>query len=452
MCVNLTYRIVLKLSESIRFNKDNVLNFFHSKNGILPWKELDEIIPGFSVAPLLQSISPERVDLLTNTAKVLDASYHPPRFNNYYTLIVKDKIKAGEITQLLNEQDTIELAYMESIPPNPPSLVNMQKSLANYQGYISPAPYGIDASYAWKFKGGDGNGNFIFIDIEQGWMEYHEDVLVNKLPLTGINHYRFKDHGTAVLGAILMHKNTMGLKGITPGANGYVVSQWRPDYSFNTADAILYATCNLQYGDILLIEAQAFLEDKAWPIEIYEVNFQLIRLATALGIVVIEPAGNGNHVTGNDLDRYKDSFSNTLFDRSAISSRDSGAIMVSASSCTHPYKKIPYANYGNRVDCYAWGENVITAGNYPGSSGIANNTYTAKFCGTSAASAIITGAAIALQSISEYKLSEKIGPLQMRAILSDPRNGTTSEKGHLTDKIGVMPDLRKIINHNLYGD
>jgi hypothetical protein len=126
--------------------------------------------------------------------------------------------------------------------------------------------------------------------------------------------------------------------------------------------------------------------------------------------------------------------------------------MVSASSCTHPYKKIPYANYGNRVDCYAWGENVITAGNYPGSSGIANNTYTAKFCGTSAASAIITGAAIALQSISEYKLSEKIGPLQMRAILSDPRNGTTSEKGHLTDKIGVMPDLRKIINHNLYGD
>jgi serine protease len=445
----LSYRIVLKFNDNISMPVDDACVSMHSANDIIPWKKLTQIIPEYSISRLFESIPSWRINLLGNQAQDMDRTYEAPNFNNYYTLISNNKPAAEEMIFLLNKQDTIEWAYMESLPPSPPSVDNIQKSIPNYQGYIRSAPSGIDAIYAWNFLGGDGKGNIHLIDIEQGWLEHHEDVVVNRHPLTGSNHYRFQDHGIAVLGTVLMNNNVRGLKGITPKATASVVSQWRPDGNFNTADAILYGISKLQYGDILLLQAQAFMENKAWPIEAYEVNFQLIRLATALGIVVIEPAGNGNYVIGNDLDRFTDRNNKNLFDRSAISSRDSGAIMVSASSSTHPYRKLPYANYGNRVNCYAWGENVVTAGNYPGFSGIATNTYTANFGGTSAASAIITGAAIALQSIAEASPKGKYSPFEMRAILSDPLNGTNSTNGHLVDKIGVMPDLKKIINCTL---
>lgn len=394
-------------------------------------------------------MAPVDIHFLVKHAKALDKTYEPPHFNNYYTITCSDKSTAGEVIHLLNDQDVIEIAYMESIPANPPSVPAIQKYLTSKQPYLHTAPSGIDAYYAWKFKGGDGTGNITFIDIEQGWLEHHQDIVPTKLPFTGTNHYRFQEHGTAVMGTILLDNKDLGLKGITPRATGYIVSQWRPDGSFNTADAILYAISNLHYGDILLLQAQAFIENKAWPVEVYEVNHQLIRLATALGITVIEPAGNGNHVIGNDLDSFTGNYQRRLFDRLTSGMSDSGAIMVSACSSTYPYKKIPFANYGSRVDCYAWGENIVTAGNYPGSSGLATNTYTSSFGGTSGAAAIITGAAIAVQSMAEASTTGKLSPLKMREVLSDPLNGTTSAKGHLIDKIGVMPDLKKIIHRTL---
>jgi hypothetical protein len=57
---------------------------------------------------------------------------------------------------------------------------------------------------------------------------------------------------------------------------------------------------------------------------------------------------------------------------------------------------------------------------------------------TSSASAIIAGAAIVVQSIVAASGKRRLSPAQMRDILSN--NGTAS------DRIGVMPDLKKIID------
>jgi hypothetical protein len=59
-----------------------------------------------------------------------------------------------------------------------------------------------------------------------------------------------------VLGEMFMVDNQLGGVGIITGAKGFAVSQFREDYSYNTAEAILDAASRLSFGDIMLLEAQ----------------------------------------------------------------------------------------------------------------------------------------------------------------------------------------------------
>jgi hypothetical protein len=270
-------------------------------------------------------------------------------------------------------------------------------------------------------NGGYGKG-LKFIDIEQGWNLDQENFAIGTFICTGMNFPVFKDHGEAVLGVILMPHHSLGGKGIAPKANGYVISQWRPDGVFNTADAIMAAMSQLDYGDIILLEAQIFDSpgsESLWPVEIQDAVFDVIRLASALGIIVIEAGANGtkNFGAGNDLDNYTDSNGRKTLNPSSPDFRDSGAILVAAGSDKIPHTPIRHSNFGNRVDCYAWGERVSTAGSHLGPADIAINSYRRKISGTSSASAIIAGAAIVVQSITESNHHFRLNPKQMRQIL-----------------------------------
>jgi subtilase family protein len=169
-----------------------------------------------------------------------------------------------------------------------------------------------------------------------------------------------------------------------------------------------------------------------------------------LGIIVVESAGNGDLASraGNDLDEFKVN-GKKIFNRHSKDFKDSGAIIVGAATSTVPHERIHYSNYGNRIDCYAWGENVATTGGYPRSSGTAINMYTQNFSGTSAAAAIIAGVALSVQSICEANMNLRLSPAQMRILLSNHLYGTPSANGKVIDKIGVMPDLKKIIEQKL---
>jgi hypothetical protein len=431
------FRIIIKLKDSAHLQ-------------MLGEPSLDDFISSQKIDRLLTSASSKKISELLNEARRKDHSYRPPNFLNYYCIGCSEEEKVREALNLLNKSNEVEYAYVETHSASPPPGSSNSNPLEPYQWYLNEAPVGINARYAWQFPGGDGTGKVKFMDIEQGWIMDHEDIIINYLPSTGFSHHEHESHGTAVLGVIMMRNNEVGGIGITPHANGYLMSQWRPDGTFNTADAIMAAIVHLNFGDILLLEAQSFdslYTKKVWPVETLEANFQLIRLATALGIIVIEAAGNGMYSTGNDLDDFIDHNGNNIFSRSKSCFKESGAIMVAAASSDVPHRKINYSNYGSRIDCYAWGENVITAGSYPLLSGLAKNTYSYKFSGTSSASAIVAGAAIALQSIVEEKYDLRIHPKQMRLILSDEKYGTASKHGHLADKIGVMPDLKKITDH-----
>jgi hypothetical protein len=122
-------------------------------------------------------------------------------------------------------------------------------------------------------------------------------------------------------------------------------------------------------------------------------------------------------------------------------------------------------NYGSRIDCYAWGEGVNTCSSTT-TAPFSTDCYTSGFDGTSSASAIIAGAALvvqgiadAAQGIADANLHFRFSALQMRALLSNPATGTassnpapsTASSDPAYDRIGVMPDLRAIINSNAIG-
>jgi hypothetical protein len=318
------------------------------------------------------------------------------------------------------------------------------------QGYLDSPPTGINARNCWKIKGGQGEGSVKFIDIQQGWILDHKNYSVNVLPATGLNIRSSREHGAAVLGVILMNGKETDAVGITPKVTGHVISTWRPSGTLNIPEAISVASEYLSQGDVLLLTIQRYLSAEianGLPVEIHEGVFDAIRSAVDSGIIVIESAGNGEFdlKAGIDLDSFELDGRN-VFNRQTKDFKDSGAILVGAATASIPHKRISYSNYGSRVDCYAWGEKVLTAGSFPISSGPSLISITENFCGTSSAAAIIAGAAIAIQSICEANLGFRLSPHKMREILSNETYGTLSSNGREVDKIGVMPDLIKIAN------
>ena len=72
------------------------------------------------------------------------------------------------------------------------------------QGYLHPAPSGIDAPFAWAKRGGRGDAVW-FADIEGAWNAAHEDVPGDRIHAIG-RPMRSRDwemHGTAVLGEVV---------------------------------------------------------------------------------------------------------------------------------------------------------------------------------------------------------------------------------------------------------
>jgi hypothetical protein len=103
------------------------------------------------------------------------------------------------------------------------------------------------------------------------------------------------------------------------------------------------------------------------------------------------------------------------------------------------------SNYGSRLNCYALAEMNYSAGygTIAGASGT-TDSYTSNFGETSAATAIIAGAAALVQGWYKSWCGQPLNATQMRAMLSNPANGTRQANAN-QDPIGVMPDLAAIM-------
>lgn len=367
------------------------------------------------------------------------SNYPAPNLLNYRWLAAQDKAQAVTFAEQLRTLPEVVTAYVRPPPVPPPQQVQAYNDvLSGQQRYLDPAPEGIDARFAWDESGGSGRAQKM-ADIEWGWNLAHFDLAAHHFLVINGDAQQALWHGTSVLGVIASLDNDHHCVGIVPHVAAILaVAQNTASGDYWTHEAVLAAIHHLSAGDVMLLEAQTIMYgEELIPLEAEPQVFEYLQLAHALGIVVVEAAGNG----GVDLDSVTDWNGVSIFSRKV---RDSGAIIVgSAEPDSKPQWQRRYNScFGDRVDCFAQGDGVVTLTSDYG--GTLLDQWTDAFADTSAASAIVAGAALALQGVAFARYNHRLDPTTVRKFLADGTLNTPSaDPGK--DGIGVMPDLGQII-------
>jgi hypothetical protein len=451
--------IIVRLLDDTRGSEDTDLLVFAEQRKLAELRKVLKECGLTRTRPLVRCLLPNEIRKLEEAAA---GSAYPPfhSLTSYWRIDARhiEKCSIGESVKRLNEvgeEGKVDLAYAE-LHVTDPQFQPDDNPLAGDQGYLEDATVGVGARWAWSQEDGTGAGVRLVV-LEQGWLLDHEDIN-DKVPESliygdnrdGIDEYS-GDHGTAVLGVVIGEHNKVGGIGVAHGVTsvGLVSRFQKPDEEWNVAEGIVAAIPIMDPGDVLLVEA----ERGDWaPTEIDDADFDAIRLASAHGIIVVETAGN----KGANLDIYEHGTGQALvlkrkpldpldpFKSANPDFRDSGAIIVGAGENDPDHNRLYDSNYGSRVDCYAWGNQIRTCGfgDLDDGGGDPNKTYTGTFGGTSGAAAIVAGAALIVQG-KYKKTGVPLSPVQMRHLLST----IGTEQGSVVPgNIGKMPNLEDLFD------
>lgn len=374
-----------------------------------------------------------------------------PNLNRYVRLEPQTALTRAQLVSIVErllEDPAVEAAFLEPVavpaalgfdaftgvsdlPLVPLAGNHPQPPTPNFeyqQGYLDPAPIGVDAEGVWALPGGKGQSVKV-LDIEGAWKWDHEDLPEPFFTAGGTyNDTGWRNHGTAVVGEIRAVSNGFGVTGIAHEVEvgGVSIAE------LSVADAINTCAAALDEGDIFLIELHAPGPNATGSgqfgyvcMEFWQDNFDAILLATAGGRICVEAAGNGEQ-------NFDDPVYQNLFNREF---RDSGAIICGA---THGSDLEPawFTNYGQRVDLHGWGYSVVTTGYGDLQGGDETEWYTAGFSGTSSASPIVTGSVAVLQGLVKAAYGIPLNAKLARDILvatGTPQSGWKP--------IGPRPDL-----------
>lgn len=357
----------------------------------------------------------------------------------YYVLDLPAGARAAAVLEQLSALPLVEFAEPEPIPAPPPvDLAPPTPDLTAQQGYRGAPPVGIGAFNTLTVPGGDGTGIRI-VDIEYSWVLNHEDLELpastNIDPSPALDPFPADqgNHGTAVLGELAGKANGYGVVGIAPGAQVNIAPAATVAFGYNLPRAISLATAALRPGDVILLEQQMSVcgSSSYGPVEWSQSVYDAIATATALGINVVEAAGNG----AVDLDGAGCA---SLFNRTV---RDSRAIIVGAGAPT-THERLWFSSYGSRLDVQGWGSSVTSSGYGDAfDPGDARQRYTYGFSGTSSASPIVAGSILALQGALKARGLRVATAEEMREALVSTG---TAQSG--TTHIGPLPRLADALN------
>jgi hypothetical protein len=374
-----------------------------------------------------------------------------PDLTRWYRMSVANLPAAERLADELRASTTIDIAFVAPQPQLPTARIApimpterscpiSTPSYQPYQGYLAEAPGGINAPAAWATPGGRGEGIWV-ADVEGGWNATHEDLPGDRIEHAGgTRRADWVPHGTAVMGELAARDNGIGMVGIVPEVDKIVTASIG---RIGAAAAIDLAQSKLRSGDVLLIELHAVGPRRRFlPMEYWDDVYDVVKLATSRGVIVVAAAGNGAENLDHRIYRGK-------LDPDV---RDSGAILVGAGA---PLKRgyvdrsrLDFSNYGKRVDVQGWGRAVATLdyGDLQDCD-VLDRRYTNLFAGTSSASPIVTAAAVAIQGAVEAAGKPRLAPRQMRALLRDTGSPQTNGPHGGTDqRIGPRPDLERALD------
>src|SRR5215470_4067992 len=242
--VNYKRRVVVKFRPEVRLSYSAAAQELASTAG-REWNELTAAHPGIALVPYF-SLGEGQLREFARRASQTGQAPVPPSFTSYFAIECPAGVEPEAVARTVTAWSNVETAYVEAGPTPPPLDPSANPRNAD-QHYEDAAPTGIDARSAWSQVDGTGVG---FVDLEQGWTLDHEDLVAAGITIiSGVNTI-YAGHGTAVLGEVLAVDNTIGDLGIAPIANARVVSQWRDDSTYNTAEAILSAAAVMSAGEV----------------------------------------------------------------------------------------------------------------------------------------------------------------------------------------------------------
>jgi serine protease len=282
--------------------------------------------------------------------------------------------------------------------------------------HLAPAPRGIGACAAWSVPGGRGEGVRLAV-VEGGWDVRHPALVGLVIGHLGGEPGPERRHGTRML-SVVASPGVHGQIGVAPRLAQVWVRHQAQHGQDDLVGAIGELARHLRAGDVLLIEAQ--LADRCLPVCSEPRTAAAIGELVVGGVLVVVPAGNG----GLDLDAQ------------GVAVRP-GVLVVGAASARWPRRRMAGSNHGEAVRVHAWGERVATAGP------AARPEATAWCGGTSAAAAVVAGAACVVQGAARA-CGGAWAAEAVAALLADPVFGTPSEVPE-RDRIGVMPDLERAV-------
>ncbi len=346
---------------------------------------------------------------------------------------------------ILSIFSTITFSFFFQLSATTPDFIEDQTHLFDANLIYANTDIGLGILTVWSLPGGKGQDVQIVV-IERDWNLYHEDLpSIQRIFGQPSGELDNINHGTANLGLLVGLDNNLGIVGICPEATVMVSSRFQPGPDDNCAhdariaQAIVEATAHTVEGDIILIEVQAgrLNGEFLYPAEYCELTRDAIYDAIAAGRVVIEVAGNKNL----DID-------------DKLTHGATNAVIVGSSKADQLLKH-PSSNFGNRVDVYAWGERVVSAG-YGDKYGnhtpyFLNDDYTATYDGTSSAAALVAGAAACLQAIYKAHTSGScLSSLHMRNILRSIEGfnipGHAGKRLYLPEAINRMKEIHQLDN------
>ena len=328
---NIPRRVVVKFRDAVNLPYEDGAERHVVRLGVGPWTELAQRFQGVRLNRLFTVISPERIGQLVSRATDRDRHYRAPNLLSFFVIDAPVGVDPKALAAALREWPQIEEAYIDPLDSSPgPSGLNPsaagQRYLKPPATPANPTQVGaIDAEFAWLQPGGTGLNQKI-VDLERGAKLDQEDIVGRNIApqLHGINNPDPKDrrHGAQVLCVVAAMDNAVGVVGIAYGVQEvkYTCQVIDSAGTVNRPNAVMAAIDHFTQpgedpvGRVLLLEVQlgstndgVSLQDvngnvwEAMPMETTLADYEAIRLATGLGIVVIEAAGNGDH----NLDQFK---------------------------------------------------------------------------------------------------------------------------------------------------